>query len=192
LLEQSIASHAPDNSPGLSTQIIGDEKGQPVRFYAYSDAVSELIFSAESRDVAFAVLRGNFGVDEDGGFVEVTGFSEFADLDADEDPYPVVRRACDAVILTEAGITRPGDAMMQTEPMVEAGALVGLFIVDRGHDAQLDTSMAYLHYSLFNVPFQIILVFDPNSRNMAMYARPPRGRFANVAFRWITPVDHHA
>lgn len=129
-------------------------------------------------------------MDDDGGFVEVTGFSEFSELDPTKDPYPEVRRACDSVILTEAGITRPGDDILQDEPLVDAGALVGLFVVDRGHDADLDAEMAHLHYSLFNIPFQIILVFDPESRNMAMYARPPRGRFANVAFRWVTRTDH--
>lgn len=167
---------------------MGDDAAQLVRFYLYSDALAELIFAAESSDDAFAILRGNFGVDDDGGFVEVSGFSDFQTFRPDADPYPAVRKACDGVILTAAGITRPEDAVL-TAPAAppESGAIVGLFVAQAGSDATMDEAMARLHYSLFNVPFQAIVVFDKTTRKLALFGRPPRGRFENLAFRWVMP-----
>lgn len=148
------------------------------------------MFASEDVDLAFAILRGNFGIDDEGGFVEVTGFSEFSELASDEAPYARIRKACDEIILSAAGISLPEAAvMLDTAPTAESGAIVGVFVCERGGGARLDEAMAMIHYSLFNVPFQAVVVFDPEQRTLGLYARPPRGRFENLAFRWVTPAQ---
>ena len=168
---------------------MGDDANQPVRYFVYADVMSELLFSADEEPrAAFAILRGNFGLDQDGGFVEITGFSGF-EPSVDTDVYLSVRKASDAVILTEAGIARAEDLLIENRAvMSETGAVVGLFVSERGGNAEMTEAHAFLHYSLFNVPFQGLVVFDPDTRNLAMYARPPKGRFENMAFRWVTPA----
>lgn len=168
---------------------MGNDDAQPVRFYVYSDAMAELIFSADHSDSAFAVLRGNFGLDDEGGFLEIAGFSGFTPALQGDELYAAVRRSCDAIILTEAGIARAEDLLLDDRAVLsESGAIVGLFVSERKGNADMAATHAFLHYSLFNVPFQIILAFDPESREMAIYARPPRGRFENMAFRWVSPA----
>lgn len=150
----------------------GDIKRVEVRFFVYEDVIDELTFAAEYRkDVSLAVLLGSFAIDEHGPYVEVSGFEEFLYVGEERSLYAKTRSAMSRVM-----------AQLGQGTGVPDHHVVGLFVSVPGAEAQLTHELARTHLSLFNVPFQMALSFDPDVRQMAAFVRPPRGRFENTPF----------
>lgn len=148
----------------------GDESQQPVRFYLYKDVVEELVFASEYEGGAIcaSILLGGFGIEAGAGFVEVSGFTGASWVDDPSDLYGAIRPIADSWLRGE------GD-----EPMV------GVFIGRAGGGAHVDAEMARIHYSLFNIPFQPLIVYDPESRQLSVNARAPGTALFNAAFRAV-------
>lgn len=147
----------------------GNDDDQPIRFYLYQDVLDELAFAAryETRPYA-AILTGGFGLDDDTGFIEISGFTGAGWVDDLEQLYDALRPSADAWI--QNGSESP---------------IVGLFVAAEGGHARVDEEMARVHYSLFNIPFQPIIVLDPGSHELTVSARAPGLRFFNAAFRVV-------
>lgn len=144
----------------------------------YVDVIDELVFAAgyeAEGPIAAAILTGGFGRDGQRGFVEITGFTGMAWANELSELYDVVKPHADAYIGEG-----PPDAM------------VGLFVGSPGSEGRVHPEMARAHYSLFNVPFQPIVVYDPDSRVIALSARGPRVPFFNAPFRAVGMAERSA
>ncbi len=145
----------------------------PVEFFAYFDALEELIFASSYRDEpCVALMDGELGLDEDGTFVELTGFSDLQYTADDRTMHLPLRNALDARFDHDAG---------NSDPLEVAGFFVGL----PGSGGKLTEPIARVHLSLFNVPYQVALVADPVQRRVGLYARNEAGRFVNATFRVV-------
>ena len=173
-LANSIFRSAPPAVEGLEAQPFGEVTGREVRFFVYRDVIDELAFAAGYRDEpSFAILLGAFAVDDKGPFLEVTGFSHFQHVGGLGSLYKVVRPELDKMIEELSG--RGEDNREH---------VVGLFVGARGSDGRLPPEVARAHLSLFNVPYQLAAVVDPDSGQLGLHARPPASRFFNSPF-WI-------
>ena len=162
----------PEETPGLQVRRLFESGDQLVRFYLYTDVVEELAFASryDGRYCA-AVLTGGYGVGPERGFIEVTGFADLEYIDSLDELYSVLRPACDAVI-------------RKADPAGDV--VVGMFVGAPGSEARLDEEMARAHLTLFNVPFQPVLVLDPDSRSLALCSRGPRSTFFDAAFSVVS------
>lgn len=145
----------------------------PVEFFVYFDALEELVFASSYRDEpCVALLDGELGLDDDGTFVELTGFSDLQYTADDRTMHLPLRNALAKQFDRETGTS---------DPLEVAGFFVGL--PDGG--GKLTETIARVHLSLFNVPYQVALVADPVQRQVGLYARNEAGRFINETFRVV-------
>ncbi|MGM0555040.1 MAG: hypothetical protein ACQEVA_01555 [Myxococcota bacterium] len=150
----------------------GDLSRVDVRFFVYEDVLDELTFAAEYREeVSLAILLGSFALDRSGPYVEVSGFEEFVYVGAETSLYAKTRSSLKLVH------RHLGQASGVPEHHV-----VGLFASVPGSEASMTPELARTHLSLFNIPFQMALSFDPTLRRLGAYVRPPRSRFQNTPF----------
>lgn len=149
----------------------GSGERQRVRFYIYVDVLEELFKAARYREEpGAAILIGQFSVDQDGPFVEVTAFEGLRYLfdksdDLVEEMAPQVRGLFEEIATQN-----------------QSRHIVGLFSSRPGADALLDEATARLHLSLFNMPFQLALVIDGTKDRLGCYARVPGEPFFNASF----------
>lgn len=166
-LPDAISREAPRNSKRIWVHNLGDDSDQPVRYFVYADMLEALVNSARQLGSSCAVLHGNFGVDPDGGFVEISGFENLGPCET-----PTVKHARE-----------------QTDEWIfdsnQGRPLLGLFYCLPDSEALLTEELGRIFLSLLNVPFQVIAVFDPNSQKFGLYTRLPRGKFRNMAIRWV-------
>jgi hypothetical protein len=153
----------------------GQPHDGPMRFYLWQDVLEELWFAAGYRErPSAALLTGLYGISEDGPFIEVTGFEGLDYFDELSD-------------LTE--VFKPMlEQNMQDRPTALSAAVpgpVGFFA--RAPGATIDEELARLHLTLFNVPYQVALLLDPEQEKIAVYTRQPRGRFFAAAFHLVSP-----
>lgn len=131
----------------------------------FGDVLAELAYAADfwQPKPAVAFLIGRFTVEGQQGLVEIAGFEG---LKSGRDQYRTLREGVDRWIVEGNAVEFP---------------IVGAFVSKPGSEGILSTEMARAHLSLFNIPFQAMLVMDPVSRCVALYARPPGLKFHNVA-----------
>lgn len=147
----------------------GDDAKQPIRFYLYQDVLDELTFAARYEERPYvAVLIGGFGIEEETGFIEVVGFTGASWIDDLEELYDALRP--------------PSDQWIQSAP---SDQIVGVFVAATGSHGRVSEEMARVHYSLFNIPFQPLVVLDPDTGELAVAARAPGTRLFNAAFRVV-------
>jgi hypothetical protein len=145
----------------------------PVEFFVYFDALEELVFASSYRDEpCVALLDGELGLDGDGTFVELTGFSDLQYTADDRTMHLPLRNALAKRFDADTG---------RSDPLEVAGFFVGL----PGSGGQLTEEIARVHLSLFNVPYQVALVADPVKKRVGLYARNEDGRFINETFRVV-------
>lgn len=145
----------------------------PVEFFVYFDALEELVFASSYRDEpCVALLNGELGLDDDGTFVELTGFSDLQYTADDRTMHLPLRNALATRFDRETG---------KSDPLEVAGFFVGL--PESG--GQLNEAIARVHLSLFNVPYQVVLVADPVNKRVGLYGRNEDGRFVNETFRVV-------
>lgn len=177
-LAGSIFREAPTDDAALQTRAFGEVSGDEVRIFVFEDVLDELVFAASYRDEpSFALLLGAFAVDETGPFMEVTGFSSFqqiADLDT---LYQEVKPEVDELI----GELSAGRQVPEH--------VVGLFVGAPGSQGELSPEVARVHLSLFNVPYQVAAVVDPQSGRFGLHARPPSSSFYNSPFWTVRQLE---
>lgn len=161
---------SPLSNPALQAREFGDDSRQPVRFYVFKDVIDELVFGAGYGDlpICAAALLGGFGVEENRGFVEVSGFIGMEWVAKEEDLYSALRPRMDEYF--KSGTEEP---------------IVGLFVAIPGCSGEVTEEVARVHLSLFNVPFQPILTLDPDVRALSLTTRAPRSQLFNAAFRAV-------
>ncbi len=161
---------SPRANPGFQVRRFGDDSEQPIRFYLFTDVLEELAFSAgyDETSVCAAVLLGGFGMEDEGGFVEVSGFDGLEWVGDPEELYPVIRETCDERLRSS-----------------DDDAVVGLFVASAGCQGRIDPEVARVHFSLMNIPFQPLIVFDPAAKLLGVYARPPGEPFFEAAYRAV-------
>lgn len=170
-LANSIFRDAPTEVAGLQTRAFGQPNGGDVRVFLYEDVLDELLFGATYHDEpAAALLMGAFAVDETGPFMEVTGFSGFQQIDDLGQLYAQIKPEIDEVI---------GDFGAGRQPSEH---VVGLFVSAPGSRAKLLPEVARVHLSLFNVPYQVAAIADPENDSFGLHARPPSSAFYNLPF----------
>lgn len=173
-LASSIFRDAPTDLEHLDARPVGDISGQEVRVFLYRDVLDELAFAASYRqEPSFAILMGAFAVDEQGPFLEVTGFSRFQYTAGLDSLYHNVKDQLDE--LTEERTQYPS---------AQHDHVVGVFVAAPGCDGELPAQVARTHLSLFNVPYQLAVVVDPDSGKLGVHARAPASRFYNSPF-WV-------
>ena len=142
----------------------------PVDYYVYFDALEELVFASGYREEpCFAVLEGEFGLDEAGAFIELTGFSNLQYTGGVPGMHHPMRGVVEQ---------RVADGERPSNPYRVAGVFVGA----RETGARLEKSLARMQLSLLNVPYQLLLVADPDAERIGAYARDDAGKFVNVGF----------
>lgn len=166
---------SPHRSPELAVTAFGDVGSQPVRYFVYTDVFAELMKAARYRsEVATAVLMGQFGVDGDTPFVEISGFCDLEYTyggDALELTAPVVRALLDEEDGECAGPT--------------GSDVVGVFVAIPESEAKIKREAARLHLSLFNRPYQPLLIADGVGGRVGLYGRPAREGFFNAPFALV-------
>ncbi|QDG54333.1 hypothetical protein FIV42_27380 [Persicimonas caeni] len=175
-LASSIFRDAPTDVASLEARPIGEFTGNEVRLFIYRDVLDELAFAASYRhEPSFAVLIGAFAVDDVGPFLEVTGFSRFQHIATLDTLYNSLKPELDDIV---------DEVSMQRTP---EDHIVGVFVGARGSGGKLSAEVARAHLSLFNVPYQVAVVSDPDASQLGVYARPPASRFYNSPF-WVVEV----
>jgi hypothetical protein len=173
-LEPPKLRDSPARNPAVRIRSFGDDAQQPLRFYLFQDVLDELTYSARYDDRTFlAVLVGGFGVEQRGAFIELTGFTGASWFDDFETAYPAVKEACDDWIRNHE----------------EDAALAGFFVSVPGCRGRVGTEMLRVHLSLFNVPFQPLVVFDPRSGKLTVNARASGAPLGNAAFCVVAEHD---
>ena len=173
---RALVDHARRERPGLR----GDKRVEcphsvearlPVDFLWYFDALEELVFAAAYRDEpCVALLDGELGLDEEGTFVELTGFSNLQ--------YTGDLRGIHLPLRNALADRLDREEREEANPFAVAGFFVGA----AGSGGELTDEIARVHLSLFNVPYQVVLVADPEARRIGAYARNEAGRFVNETF----------
>jgi hypothetical protein len=177
-LASAIFRSAPTDVEGLETTPFGQMIGDEVRIFIYEDVLDELVFAASYRqEPSFAILLGAFAVDDKGPFMEVTGFSSFQQIGSLDTLFHKIKPDMDALI---------ADLSQQREPQEH---IVGLFVGAPGSEGRLLPEIARVHLSLFNVPYQVAAVADPESDSFGLHARPPASSFYNSPFWTVRHVD---
>lgn len=169
---KSLVHDSPSAKKGLTVRSFGDAASETVRFYLYQDVLEELAFASHYRNACcFAVLRGHFAMDDEGAFIEVSGFDGLDYVSNIGEMFGDVRRTVEQSMREIA------------RGEVDGGRhVVGLFVGNPGGDAKLDEEIARIHLSLFNMPFQIAAVIDPTTQQIGVYTRAPRSKFHGAAF----------
>lgn len=177
-LASSIFRSAPTDVEALEVHPFGEITGEEVRFFVYEDVLDELAFAAAYRDEpSFAILLGAFAVDDRGPFLEVTGFSRFQYLATLDALYTTLKPELDSLIDELAA------GLDQTEHVV------GFFVGAPGWEGRLPEEVARVHLSLFNVPYQLAAVVDPDAQKVGVHARAPGSKFYNSPFWAVKPVE---
>jgi hypothetical protein len=159
-----------------------EERRVPIDYLVYLDTLEELCFAAGYREEpSLAVLDGEFGLDEEGPFLELTGFSSLQYTGDVRGLYPSLKSSIQAELAHRDGDGEP-------TPYPVAGFFVGV----RGSEGRLDASIARIHLSLMNIPYQVAAVFDPQTDQFGLYARDRAGKFQNVAMAVIEDVESHS
>lgn len=178
-LADSIFRPAPTDVADLEARPMGEITGGEVRFFLYHDVLDELAFAADYRpECSSAVLLGAFAVDEQGPFLEVTGFSHLRYLPSLDDLYDEVKPALDDLAAELSG--RPDSDLVH---------IVGIFVGAAGSRGRLPVEVARTHLSLLNVPYQLAAVVDPDAGQIGLYARTPGGPFYNSPFWAVERLD---
>jgi hypothetical protein len=166
---------APQQGGDVRVRTHGDVDRSEVRFFVYEDVLDELAFAAGYRDeLSLAILLGTFAIDRMGPYVEVSGFEEFLYVAHERDLYAKTRPTLRRV-----------DQHLRRGEGVPEHHVVGLFASIPGSDAEMTAELARTHLSLFNIPFQLALAYDPESRRLGGFVRPPRSRFQNIPFSTV-------
>jgi len=180
---ESLVEHAQRERPGVDNDWRVEtpravDPRLPVAYFLYFDALEELVFAADYRDEpCVALLDGELGVDETGTFVELTGFSDLQ--------YTGDLRGIHLPLRNALAARLDGEARDEDDPFAVAGFYVGA----AGSDGELLDAVARVHLSLFNIPYQVALVADPEAERVGLYARDDDGRFVNDAFRVVYDGD---
>ena len=178
----AIFRSAPTSSSGVVVRPHGDVDRAEVRFFVYEDGLDELTFAAEYREeLSLAILLGSFAIDQSGPYVEVSGFEEFLYVADETNLYPKTKPTLERV-----------NAHLHRGEGVPEHHIVGIFVSIPGCDAKLTAEVARTHLSLFNIPFQMALAFDPTVRRLGAFVRPPRSRFENTPFWTVGAARSHA
>lgn len=157
-----------------------------MRYFVYQDVLDELGFAASYEgDVPLVgLLIGQFGLEERGPFLEITGFDAISARDAAEGAlFKQLRRALDERFGTER----------DPRPLIGADkeCPAGFFIHQPGQGLGLSDELLHVHLSMFNLPYQVILMMDQPADLCCLYARPPQGAFFDASFyvvsRRLTP-----
>lgn len=171
-LADSIFREAPTDLEWLKTRTCGRIEQTQVRFFVYEDVLEELAFAAGYRRApSAAILLGAFAVDDEGPFLEVTGFSHLSYLSQLDDLYDQLRSDVD-------------DLADELSNSARDEHIVGLFVGAADSGGRLPPQVARTHLSLFNVPYQLAAVYDPQTHQFGLHARPPAGSFFNSPF-WL-------
>ncbi|MFW6053287.1 MAG: hypothetical protein ACOC9J_00580 [Persicimonas sp.] len=178
-LANSIFRDAPPEAEGVEARPYGQMSGDEVRFFVYQDVLDELAFAAGYRDEpSFAVLLGAFAVDDRGPFLEVTGFSRFQYTAGLGKLYQSLKPELDSLVDELSGYS--------ADPPQH---VVGLFVGARGSGGKLPAEVARVHLSLFNVPYQVAAIVDPDAELFGLHARAPASKFYNSPFWTVERLD---
>lgn len=178
--DNPIFHDAPADSARVQVRVVGEAHGPPVRFFLYRDVLEELLYAARWRDESFmwGVLSGAFGIDDEGPFIEVTGFEGLTYMPRLDDCIEGLQETVQQHFIE--GRTVAQDA--HESP-------VGMVMSAPGGGARLHREAMRAHLSLFNVPFQLLLMVDPAQERLAAYSRQPKGAFFNAALRVVEARD---
>lgn len=179
---EALFCEAPGGDSQLEVTLFGPATSDGMRYFLYADVLQELVKAARYRsEVATAILIGQFAIDEEGPFVEITAFGQLKYL-----------YGSDSVELTQLSLEQV-HRTLTTSGDVEDKHIVGVFVASPDSDAALQEDVARLHLSLFNMPYQVALVIDGTSQRLGLYARPAGKPFSNVGFHLVEraaePID---
>lgn len=151
------------------------------KFFCYKDVLEELRFAAQYHQTkSICLLSGQFGIDKESPFLEVTGFEAFRTFDHWDDVVESLRENIEHLLKLQGH-----GAFMAVERM----SPVGFFVHLPGQGAQLEPPMIHAHLSLFNMPYQMIMAMDAPGDVFAIYARESRGRFFNPNLHLVSVLD---
>ncbi len=179
-MRQALFHEAPREGDEVALRHVGPPHEGGVRHFIYQDVLDELDFAARYHHGApqFALLTGQLGVEARGPFLEVSGFEGLnLEVASSDDPALWVEALLGAMkqALDDSGAARVGGELP-----------VGLWVHRPNSAGELDALVACVHLSLFNVPFQLVMVMDTLADALACYARAPRMRFSQVGFALVS------
>lgn len=171
-LLKSLFQPSPLASEELEVRSLSEPGEQGVRYFVYYDVVDELTFASSYHDQpSIAILLGNFSMDEEGPFIEVTGFTALEYMPDRDELFKVLKKGTEEALRgLSQGLTEGGRHV------------VGFYHGLAGSEGGFDAECARVHLSLFNMPFQVAMILDPDQERFGLYARAVGGRFFNAAF----------
>ena len=187
-MDHSTAPHpifrdSPTSNTQVNVRVIGEPHQDRMRFFVYRDVLDELHFAASYHpdEVMVCLLIGQFGLEEHGPFIEVTGFEVLTELKPEAKLLDVLRASLDEVFSSDS----------DPSPLigVETHSPVGFFIHRPNQGVLLEDEHVSVHLTLFNLPFQLIVLMDQPQDQLALYARPPHGPFFDASFHLVSRVD---
>ena len=160
----------------------GLRRHDKMRFFLYRDVLEELCFAAQyQQEALLGVLTGQFGLEDAGPFLEVTGFEALRALPEPEGLYDALRRALDEVF----GCERSDSPLIGARPLSPAG----FFVHQPGCGVVPSDASVAAHLGLFNLPFQLLMVMDQPGDALACYARSPAGRFFDASIHLVSTLS---
>lgn len=165
-VDDALYSKSPEDDSALRVDRFGSGGTKRIRYFLYADVLGELVKAAEYRDEsAVAVLLGQFCIDKRGPFVEISAFRDLEYLYGDD--------GIELLIPAVRGFFE------EMEGGDDGEQLVGVFVGRPNSQALLDEEAGRLHLSLFNRPFQVVLMVDGVDRRVGLYSRKNGSPFVN-------------
>lgn len=165
----SMSSDSSETPSRRARPVPADEGAPLPGVYVEREGVDDLWSRFEKNErTCVALWRGWRARDSRGPFRVVEGYSHV--------------QAMMGGGLDELSIRRAVDARRDSEE--QNGPPLGWVVADRGSEGRPDEEMLRVHLSLFNLDYQVLAVFDPETRDVGWYASEPADeRVANLPFR---------
>lgn len=156
----------------LSENIETDHDSFPFSFAINHDVLEELVFASQydQRDT-FALLLGSKSEKN----VHLNGFCALQIAKFSNAFFNV------KTSLTERLVAQTQQQIKNKIQIQPTHPSAGWFVSQPGGDAKLNDDIMRVHFSLFNLPHLPVLVFDPLSNKIGLYARQ-KYQFKNIPF----------
>jgi hypothetical protein len=146
--------------------------------YVWQDVLSALVYAAQFRPDAYqtAILTGSHRLSGAGAATLVQGFSELATMTS-----PL---AFAVETMNDWGmiINRLAHGRTTLRP-------AGWVSVRPGSRGIVDSREQFVHRSLFNLPWQLTLVLDPESEELGVWGAEAQGYLVNLGFNLVVDAD---
>lgn len=142
--------------------------------YIWQDVLSALVYAARYRPDAYqtAILTGNHRLSGAGAATLIQGFAELATM-----PSPLAF-AVETMNDWNMMLNRLANGKSRLRP-------AGWVSIRAGSGGVVDAREQFVHRSLFNLPWQLTMVLDPQSEEVGVWGTDAQGFLINLGFNLV-------